>query len=109
MKSSIHPAPGWSNLRFGTYRIKFLNVSRLKGRAARWPEVILLQIPAPAKRKLSAPNALRDFLNERNVFSKPARKLTRSVTLSGACTIWIVLLEHSRTSTFTAVWIPIRL
>ena len=109
MKSSTQPAARWSNLHFGTHLIKFLNASRLKGSGERWPEVILLLVPGPAKKKLLARNALRDFLNKHKVFSKPARKLTRSVTLPGVCTIWIELLEHSRTSTFTAVWIPLRL
>lgn len=108
MKTSTQPAPRWSNLRFGTHLVKFLNVSRLKGSAERWPEVILLQVPGPAKKKLLAGNVLRDFLNEHQVFSKPARKLARSVTLAGVCKIWFVVLEHSRTSTFSSVWVPHR-
>jgi hypothetical protein len=106
MKSSTQPAPRWSNLRFGTHPIKFLNVSRLKGNAGRWPEVILLQVPGPAKKKLLARNALRDLLNEHKVFSKPARKLTRSVTLPGVCKIWYFVVLHSRTSTLIVVCVP---
>jgi hypothetical protein len=99
--------PRWSNLKFGAHTIKLLNLSRVKGRGERWPEIVMLQVPGAAKKKLQSRNTLRDFLNEHKVFSKPAREVQRSVTLRSPHTTWIVIGLHARTSTLAMVWIPI--
>jgi hypothetical protein len=97
----------WSNLKFGAYTLKLLNVSRVKGRTERWPEIVMLQVPGAAKKKLQGRNILRDLLNEHEVFSKPARELKQSVTLRGKGTTWHVIVVHGKTSTITLVWVPI--
>jgi hypothetical protein len=95
----------WVNRKFGSYTVKLLDVSRAKGRK-RWPEIVLLQVPGPAKKKLQSRNALCEFLNEQDVFSQPARKVVRSVSLPSVHTVWYLIVIHARTSTLTAVWVP---
>jgi len=96
----------WVNRKFGSHTVKILNVSRLKGRIERWPEIVMLQVSGPAKKKLQSRNVLCEFLNEQDVFSKPARKVVRLVSLPSVHTVWYVVVFHGRTSTLTAVWVP---
>jgi hypothetical protein len=102
-KQSVH----WVNLKFGSYTVKLLDVSRVKGRTARWPEIVMLLVPGPAKKKLQSRNALCEFLNQHEVFSKPARKVIRSVSLASAHTTWLTVVAHAKTSTVCVVWVPL--
>jgi hypothetical protein len=96
----------WMNRKFGSHTVKLLKVPRVKGRTGRWPEIVMLQVPGPAKKKLQSRNQLCEFLNEQDVFSKPARRVVRSVTLASACKLWYLIVYHGRTSTLVAVWAP---
>ena len=99
--------PRWSNVRFGTYRLKLLNVSKIKGRKDRWPEVVMLEVPEAAKKKLRSRTTLRDFLNTSGVFSKPTREIERSLVVPARGRLrWILIVFHGRTSTSIVVWVP---
>jgi len=97
----------WVDLKFGSYKIKALCASRVKG-GKPWPEVVILQVPAGAKKKLEKGDALRDFLNEHDLLLKPTRKITHSYTLPGTVIIWIAILIHTKTCTSSLVWVPVR-
>ncbi|HZP64368.1 MAG TPA: hypothetical protein VFB28_13210 [Terriglobales bacterium] len=99
--------PRWSDVKFETYRLKLLNVSKIKGRKDRWPEVVMLEVPDSAKKKLQSRTTLRDFLNASGVFSKPTRKIERSLVLPARRRPrWILIVFHGRTSTSIVVWAP---
>jgi len=97
----------WINRKFGSYTVKLLNVSRVKGRAERWPEIVMLEVPGPAKKKLQPRNVLCEFLNRQDVFSKPAREVARSVSLPGVHRKWQLIALHARTSTLGVIWVPV--
>jgi len=99
--------PRWSTLRFGSSTLKLLNVSKIKGRKDRWPEVAMFEVPGLVKEKLLSHKTLRDFLNSCGIFSKPTRRIERSVAVPSRRRRWLLIVFHGRTSTTIVVWVPV--
>jgi len=98
----------WTTLRMGRDTVRVLDVSDLEGRRGRWPEVLLLEVSQGARKKLfDSPGALLKFVNQKKLFSQPARKLgacahSMSGEQPGQPTVWVYILVHAKTSMFTA-------
>ena len=93
----------WTDRTFGSRTVKLLKVPRVKGR---WPEIVLLQVPGSLKKRLQSRNELCEFLNEQDAFSKPARRVVRSINGPSVRKLWYLVVFHGRTSTLVAVWVP---
>ena len=108
MQRKREQAPKWVKAKFGRDTVRLLNVSQVKGKSQRWPELVMMEVPGSAKKRVSrSGQVLCQFLNKQKVFSKPARKVVRSVTVPSQHTTWLALIAHARTSMLIVVWIPI--
>ena len=62
-------------LHLGGSVVRVLDVSSVKGRKGRWPEVVLVELAQAGRKKLfDSPGALVRFVNRHKIFSQPARK-----------------------------------
>jgi len=100
-------APKWVDVKFDGYTLKLLDVSEIEGRAKRWPEIVLFQVPAAAKARLGSGNTLVDFLNANNVLNPQPSQVAQSATIPGDCKVWHLVVFHDRTCQVIVLWVPI--
>jgi hypothetical protein len=100
-------AAEWVDVSFDGHTLKLLNVSAVARRPRSCPEIVLLQVPDSAKKKLESGNELLNLLNTNTVFNPPATSMAHSESPPGSSKVWHLIVLHSRTCTGTAVWIPV--